>query len=50
MKTLQMWLGWLILLGAGTLVLANPTAVAKVLQSGGQFISSTESTAIGRGA
>lgn len=45
-KTIQFWLAGLLSLGAGFLVLSNPRGVATALQSGQQFLSATEHTAI----
>lgn len=47
-KTIQLWLAALIGLGAGSMVLAHPTAFATALGAGQKFISGTEATAIGR--
>lgn len=46
MKLAQLWLTGLLTLGAGYLVVSNPTGVAKGLTAAQQFVSGTESTAL----
>lgn len=48
MNVVQKWLTGLISLGALYLVVANPKGVAAAFSSAQQFISGTESTAMGK--
>lgn len=48
MKLAQLWLAGLLALGAGYLVLSNPSGVATGLSAAQKFVSGTEATAIGR--